>query len=197
MTYIQPVVEDQVQEYIVKKLFSEIRNDLILLPALGLSGHGYIKKKIHGFNMAANFTPYVILTDLDMAPCPSALKEKWLDFIPAPGLLFRIAVREAESWLLADRDNLASFFGVSVKNIPLNSEDILEPKAFMINLARHSSKRYIREDVVPNGTSSIGPGYNLRLTEFIVRKWDWNLACVHSRSLSNSVDRISNWHIGV
>ncbi|MDF2210039.1 hypothetical protein L1F28_15070 [Arthrospira platensis NCB002] len=42
---------------------------------------------------------YLVLTDLDKSECPLAIINEWLKSQPKhPNLLFRVAVKEVESW---------------------------------------------------------------------------------------------------
>lgn len=104
-------------------------------------------------------------------------------------MCFRIAVREVEAWLLADRVNIAKFLHVSLSRIPLGVEDLEDPKQTMVNLARQSGNRGIREDMVPRPSSrrSIGPAYPSRLIESTENRWDPNEASLQSTSLRRAI----------
>lgn len=71
-----------------------------------------------GWNRAAKGTPFVVLTDLDTAPCPGELIKSWLANDQHPNLLFRVAVREVESWLMADTDNFAHYIATRKTLMP-------------------------------------------------------------------------------
>lgn len=194
MMYIQPVVEDIVQELILIKLFQRFRPDATLYSAMGKRGNSYIRQRMKGFNAASRYTPHVVLTDLDNIACPPELIDDWINFTISSGLMFRIAVREAEAWLLADRNGFARFIGISGKKIPMNCEEIQNPKEFIVTLARRSSKRTIRADIVPEGISSVGPGYNPKMEEFILNHWNIENAISNSRSLGKAVHRIREFN---
>jgi hypothetical protein len=87
-------------------------------------------------------------------------------------MCFRVAVRETEAWLLADRERLARFLGISTSRIPLDPEAMDDPKSLMVDLARHSRRREIREDMIPRSGSgrNVGPAYVSRLIEFVAEK---------------------------
>ena len=151
-------------------------------------GFGYLKSNIKGFNQASKHTPFFMLTDLDNYECPPALMAEWINFPVNECFIFRIAVREVESWLLADREGLSEFFNVSLANFPLNPEDEVDPKQTLINLARRSRIRKIREDIVPvNGYALIGPNYNGCLMDFVYNKWNLENAISNSESLERAV----------
>lgn len=191
--FIQPVVEDIIQEQILLKIFKKYRPDLTLYSALGKKGNSYIRDKIRGFNEASKHLPFVVVTDLDRSPCPPALIDDWIDFSLSSSMMFRIAVVEAEAWLLADRNGFGKYLCIPTNKIPHNSEEISNPKEFIVSVARKSRNKTLRVDMVPEGTSVVGPGYNLRMVDFISRYWDVEEALTHSRSLKKAVTRIKEF----
>lgn len=127
-----------------------------------------LRARIRAFNRAAHYSHWCVLVDLDHdAPCAAALRDEWLPS-RAELLRFRIAVREIEAWLLADRHRVAQFLGVAQSRMPLAPELEDSPKQVMVNLARRSHRRAISEDMVPRPGSgrTIGVGYTCRLIEF-------------------------------
>ena len=106
---------------------------------------------------------------------------------PESGMCFRLAVRELEAWLMADVENCASFLGVGRKSMPLEVESLRAPKQDLVNLARKSRRRDIREGMVPPAGSRrrVGPEYTALLREFVQSSWDPQTA----RSNSPSLDR--------
>ena len=68
-----------------------------------------------------------MLVDLDDdADCAAALCADRLPD-PAPHLCFRVAVREMETWLLADREAAARFLSVPGSRIPQDPETVANP----------------------------------------------------------------------
>jgi hypothetical protein len=136
------------------------------------------------------------LTDLDRTECAPLKVQEWFDFPKNRNLIFRIAVREVESWLLADRRNFANFMGVPISRIPELPEDIPDPKALLFDLARHSNKKIIKEDIPPESGSgaSDGKNYNGRLIEFVTDNWDIDNAKVSSvcKSLTSAITAFRN-----
>ena len=132
------------------------------------------------------------MTDLDHVACAPELLDDWIDFEPHPNFLFRIAEKEVDAWILADMTGVSTLFGVSMKGLPIDTQTIQDPKQTIINLARRSRKRKIK-DIVPVGTASQGPGYNLVLTEFVLNDWDPGLAAKHNMSLHKAIHRIKEF----
>lgn len=93
---------------------------------------------------------------------------------PADLMRFRIVVPAIEAWLLADREAMAQFLGVDPRRLPQVPEGAADVKAVVIDLARRSSLRSIRDDMLPHPQSGRreGPGYATRLIEFINAGWE-------------------------
>jgi hypothetical protein len=110
--------------------------------------------------------------------------------------MFRVAEREIESWLLANRHSFATFLDVPVARIPERPDLEIDPKNRVVQLARMSRSRRIREDMVPEPGSgrNIGPDYVGRLIEFAVNTWDIDDAAGRSFSLRRAVTALSAYH---
>jgi len=108
-------------------------------------------------------------------------------------LMVHVAVREAEAWVLADKDNFAKFLGIRPALIPDDVEDIEDPKRELIQLARRARKKDLRDDLCPppNSTRKVGPNYNARLSAFVERLWDPNTAGGRAESLERAIDRLT------
>lgn len=90
---------------------------------------------------------------------------------------------------MADADSLASFLSVARSRIPDDPEQLFEPKTEMLNLARHSRRREVREDMVPrerSGTSA-GLAYTSRLIEYVQRSWRPEVAIERAKSLRRAI----------
>lgn len=94
--------------------------------------------------------------------------------------------------VLADRTGIASFLGISKTKIPLNTDAIPDPKQLLINLAKKSRKRDLREAIVPlpNTTAKVGPDYNGQLSNFVDKLWNIKDATKNSFSLHRAVNAI-------
>jgi hypothetical protein len=156
----------------------------------GKSGKSYLHRQIQGYNNAAKYSPWLVLVDLDRdADCAPPLCEEWIPD-PAHHLCFRVAVREIEAWLMADAETLASFLSVARSKVAADPEQLLEPKTEMVNLARHSRRREIREDMVPREGSGrqVGPAYASRLMEYVETGWRPEVAARGTESLRRAID---------
>ncbi len=164
-------------------------------PMYGKNGKPDLLRRVLGYNSAAVNSPWVVLVDLDHdAACAPPFCERWLPN-PARLMCFRVAVREVESWLLADRESLARFLRVPVARIPEIPETVDDPKQCMVSLARSSRQRRIREDMVPRQGSGrvVGPAYTSRLIEFVTdvaSGWKPDIAASRSESLRRCLSRL-------
>jgi len=192
---IQLVVEDSLSEAVLRKLLAKSQRQFAVGTCYCQGGFGYIKNKIMGFNLAARGTPFLVLTDLDQATCPPELLDQWLPTSKHPNLIFRIAVREVEAWLLADQKGFARFSRIPERKIPKNSEGIPNPKEKLIELVKQSPLAGLRTDIVPREgtTAKIGPNYNGKLIDFVNSKWDISMAQKNSNSLQKTVRALDNF----
>lgn len=191
--FINLVVEDEVQSNILYKVIIDQDLPLEINAVYGLKGNSYIKKNLRAFNAAAKYTPYLVLTDSDQYGCAKKMLDDWISFETNPNFIFRIAIREAEAWLLADRENFARFFGVARASIPVSSESIDNPKEFLLNLVRHSKYKRIKDDMLPLGNALRGAGYNDALSEFVLNHWNVEKASKSSESLARLIRRLNRF----
>jgi hypothetical protein len=184
--------EDALTESLALKILDAIPTEYATQTVYNRGGNGYLKRTINGFNNAAKGTPFWVGTDLDKYPCPSALVDDWLTHPRHHNLLLRVAVKEAEAWVLADRDNFANFIGVSASRLPGDVEALPDAKNTLIALVRTSRKKQLRDDICPppGSTSKIGPNYNARLGSFVSESWNPEGARLGSRSLDRTMKRL-------
>jgi hypothetical protein len=158
----------------------------------GLRGKTNLDARLVGFNKAAQFSPWLVVRDLDHDhECGAGLARSLL---PAPRrwMRFRIAVRETEAWLLADPDSLAAYFRVRRGLVPANPEGLADPKQALVNLARRSRRQLIVTDMVPRQglSADVGPAYTARVSEFALQHWRPNVAAQSSPSLRRCIERV-------
>lgn len=188
-------VEDLLSEYCLRAIISHTGISVLISAVLGLRGSGYLKSRVDKFNQSAQGIPFFLLTDLNSCVCPPDLINSWLNAPRHNNLILRVAVREIEAWLLADRVNLSKFLGVSTTRIPRKPDEIHDPKGILIMAASRSRKRVIRHDLVPidSSTARVGRNYNGRLREFVYKFWDISAAKNYSPSLKRAVERIESF----
>lgn len=157
-------------------------------------GKANIDAKIAGYNNAARHTCWLVLRDLDRdAECPPELAARLLPE-PAERMQFRIAQRSVESWLLGDRNAIARFLSVAQVRIPRDPENLPNAKIALIDIARTSNRRDIREGLVPSVGSRriVGPEYSATMTSFVDQEWSIERAIAGGGvpSLSRALDAL-------
>jgi hypothetical protein len=185
---VSAAAEGIVDEAVVRRMILEVGAQ----PGPVYGKNGKRRERITGYNNAARFSPWIVLLDLDHdAGCAPPLRSHWLPE-PAPFMCLRIAVRQVEAWLLADRENIAKFIGVAASRVPRHVETLTNAKEAMVDLARRSRRRDIREDMMPRSGSgrSVGPAYASRLIEFAQGMWNPQEAARPSDSLRRSMKRL-------
>lgn len=191
MSVINPLVEGEMDEAAAFKLINAAGHS----PGVcyGKKGSGYIKTKIQGFNRSARSTCYLTLVDLmdTEFSCPPEVLAGWVPHLD-PNMLFRVVVRELESWLLADRQNIADFLSVSLIRIPENPEEIQDPKQELVNIARRSRNPRVRRSLVPDSgsTALVGKLYVSEMNTFINSLWDPQIARRIAPSLDSCLSKL-------
>lgn len=155
---------------------------------MDMQGKSQLDLQLSGFNSAAKGSPWFVLRDLDQdAECAAALLRE-LALEPSTWMVFRLAVREVEAWLLADAEGIAKFFHVSERDVPTAPDGQLDPTLSLVNLARKSTRLSIRKAMVPppGATVQVGSLYEATLIDFATRHWSLSRACKRSDSLKRA-----------
>ena len=190
------VIEDELSEVVVRRVLADTDRGYVVGSAYGRSGFGYLRSTANNWNAAAAAgTPILLLTDLDRHVCAPDLISGWLDRRCHANFIFRVAVREVESWLLADREGVAQFLGINYVLVPDRPDLVSDPKQTLISLARRSRRRALRESIVPRqgSTAAQGPNYNGCLGEFVRNRWNPNAAKNRSPSLNRAWQRVMSF----
>ena len=82
---------------------------------------------------------------------------------------------------------------LSVRMLQVNPICWLNPKEFLLSLARRSKKKAVREALVPaqGATLSVGNQYDTLLSEFVQDHWNLERAATASPSLKRTLDRLA------
>lgn len=192
-TFVALVGEDELCMAVLKKLINQFNPTLCIHYEFVTRGYGNIKNNISRYVQASNNISHIILTDLDQYPCPLSLIHDWnIPNTKRENFIFRIAVKEVEAWLLADRVGFANFLKVNPQVIPPYPEEIVDPKQHLLKIASRSRVSGLARDLLPtkNSTAIIGPLYNERLTKFISDTWNAATAAENSNSLLRAIKHI-------
>lgn len=193
--------EDRLSETVAARLIAETGHSVaakIPKDRRKHAGFGYLKTRLPDFILSCRGgLNFLLLTDLDTKPCPPDLLKDWLgETIKPDSLLLRIAVREVESWVLADRSQFANWLGVSEATVPIDPEACLDPKAELLNLASRSRNREMREGLLPkkDAASKVGLEYNDLLCAFVIENWRIEEASQLSPSLERAIRRLREFN---
>lgn len=191
MTPISIATEDELSEAIALRLIAEVPTPHIIQHKLGKSGNGYLRSKMASWYQMAHQQVMLVLTDLDQANCLVDFRSQWLTPNPPANLLFRIAVREVESWVLADHVAMRSLIG-GKGVLPPAPDDLPDPKQSLLKLAKIAPKS-VRQDLLKatDGALAQGLGYNARLTALVNSEWSPQRAAERSPSLARTRLRLA------
>ena len=177
------VVEGDTDIPVARALAADARLGVAVVQDMG--GKSRLDARLSGFNNAAKGTPWFVLRDLDTdAGCaPEFLTQ--VPLTPSAWMVFRLAVREVESWLLADIEGMSKFLHVPATQFPADPDAESDPTVTLVNLARKSSRTAIQKAFIPaqGANTQVGPLYETSIIEFGARHWDLNRACGRSASL--------------
>ncbi len=156
-------------------------------------GKARLLTKLTGYNAAAALSPWIVIVDLNGdARCAPDFVQLHMP-APAAQMAFRVAVRQAEAWLMGDREQLASYLRVSQRQVPTDPESEPDAKQAMVNIARRSRDRHVCADMVPTAASrrKAGPNYAGRMIEFATQRWRPDVASQRVDSLCRCLQRLS------
>ena len=187
MPYTHVATEGIVDTAVVRRILAVTGVEIAAV--YGESGKHHLDR----YNEAARHgRRWFVLRDLNGdAECAPTLVRRLLP-TPAPDMTFRVAIREIESWLLADTAAFARFFRVSASRIPIDPDSVRHPKQRLIGIVRSSTSRAMRAAIVPldDRGSRVGPGYSGRIIEFVQRHWRPSEASRRSGSLRRCLARL-------
>lgn len=196
---INIIAEGPLDEQVLRQLLRQVAPHLQANVCYGKRGRAWMDKNLILYNRIAHSWPYVALADLEDSPCPPELLQKWFPHGRHENLQARIAVRMVESWLLADREACAKFLKIPVHHVPQFPE--LEPhaKLTLVNLARRSASKSIREDVAPAQKSPglVGKNYRGQLENFVIHHWQAERAQENAPSLQRAIQALRNFYPAV
>ena len=196
-------VEDELSEHLLRATIAQTGRPMLVGAVHGRQGSGYLKRMLPAFQNAARGSAWLVMTDLDDRTCTPKLIEDWFGCRIAdytkhchPNLIFRVAVRESESWVMADREAFAEFLGIAAHNLPTETDTIADAKKCLLDLARMSKKRDLKNDLVPRpgDKRTIGPDYNGRLADFVHSSWRASRAKNSSASFRRAFSALNVFH---
>lgn len=188
---VNALVEGYLDGRLLRILWAQIGLGEQRLVVRDAGGGSSFWKLADRFNQAGRHRTMIGLADLEQVQCAATQLGKLKGGL-SDGFKLRLAVRMLESWLMADRAAFASFMGVAIARIPSEPDEEPHPKRMVTSLARTSSKRSIREGLVPEHSSGlVGPEYTSMMSDFIDSHWDSTRARRRSPSLERACTRWS------
>lgn len=188
------VGEDQLCCALAEAIILQSNRGAIIQQRTITNGCAPFRAMIEKMNVVADSVmPVIMLADADQAPCVVTQRNTWMPPHPSPRLALRLAVREAEAWVLADHEGLSAFAQFSPALMNRTPDVIMDPKQELLRLIRRSKRRDLREEMLPRkGSSSpTGLGYNMHLKQFVQESWSAERAAERSPSLSRCIPRIA------
>ncbi len=187
--------EDALQKSVILKIFNSMPIKINISGQFSKGGNGYLRSNLKTFVNISNRVPFFLLTDLDNKNCPIALMESWGYNSPSKNFIFRIAVKEVESWLLADHQGVKSLFGDRISNkLHSNCDSIDNPKEYFLDLAKKAPKEVRNSLIKKEGAvCSQALGYNAMLERFVRDTWCPNRASENSKSLGRTINRLKSF----
>ncbi len=188
MTHIRVATEGDLDYAVAARLLGDA--GLAAVRTGRAMGRDHLLRKLAGYNNAAQRERWLVLIDLDRDECAPTLLRAWIAD-PADGLVVRVAVREIESWLLAD-PGLASRLRIPANTLPNAPDELNAPKRQLVDIVRaHCKSRNIRNEILPlSGAAGVGPSYNDLLIEFVRERWEPRRAAERSPSLGRAIGAV-------
>lgn len=186
------VVEDALSEIVMRMIIQVAGKHLVIDRPILTKGSGNMRRDMSKFRTASRVVPHIVVADLDRLPCAPELRAQWQITKVPDTVLFNVAVREIEAWLLADREGIAGMLGIAQHRIAQRPELEEDPKRALVNLARRCRNRRLRDELVPaqGSVNQIGPVFTARMTQFVVESWDVERASANAPSLERTLDRV-------
>ena len=196
--YVYAYVEDEPTEAVLKKMIEYVnsysRNRFLFCNGAPVitRGYGNLKNTACRFIRAEKSGIWsIFVTDLDQFETVHSLCNNWFGlscFRQLPSqMIFRIAVREVESWIIADKEGIAEFLNVAVANFTDLPDNISDPKQFIFKVIRHKCRNKKYKEMLPLRGQAIGIEYNPQIVSFITNNWNIENAMNKSPSLKRAI----------
>jgi len=141
----------------------------------------------------SRFQPVLCIADTDRM-CPVQWLKDWSPNVMHHQFFLRLAVPEAESWVLADRKAMSEFFKISAAQIKADPEQLNDPKREVLRLALKSKVRRLRDEMVSTtDITKTGSGYNVHLSALVRENWQASRASERSSSLERAIRRLTEF----
>ena len=187
--FVPALVEGHLDAVFLPKLFSQIGRSDLVLNIRDSGGGSKFWPDATRYNDAGRHQRIIGLVDLEQWECAPTLIRHELPN-KNQGFHLRIAVRMLESWLIADRHSIAAFLRIKMSTVPVDPDAERHPKRKLIEIAGRSTRRAIRDAMLPGTTgATVGPDYVATMSEFVSKHWQVSAARLNSPSLERACTR--------
>lgn len=146
-------------------------------------GKEKVKPTVGSFKKSG--VPLIVLADSDSS-CPVTARRS-IEGSSSPNVLMRMAVREADAWVLGDVA-IADFLDAPVAKLARNPELLPDPKEELIRFAGYSKSPTIRRQMTRGFLhQSQPPGYNGLIPKFVFENWNPSKAASRCPSLARAL----------
>lgn len=186
---IPALVEGHLDSVFLPTLLFQIGRADLDLTIRNAGGGSKFWRDAKRYNDAARHQQIIALADLEQHECAPTLIGIELPN-KNPGFHLRIAVRMLEGWLIADRRSIAAFLRVNISAVPVAPDAEQHPKRKLVEIAGRSTRRAIREAMIPGDSgATVGPDYVATMSEFVREQWQVSAAQCNSPSLASACMR--------
>ena len=195
------VAEDKLTQAVLHKCIAEYLPSFQICRSEVKNGRGNVQRELAAYAKLANTIPVLVGVDLDSDECAPLLLAQWNAFqLLSSTFLLRIAVREIEAWVLADRKRIVQFVGGESDDISKAPDSLDDPKRYFLDFARRVATEDLKRDLIPQNYDKkyprIGPAYNIQMCDFVERRWRPHVAIKRSGSLARAIRQISELENG-
>ena len=194
MRHICIATEDRLSEAVALRLIRDSGRQFCEFHSMGMKGKQDLRREVRKYLNMTKTMPVLMITDLDNDSCPADLRSHWFRRLSIPcKFLFRVAVRETEAWIMADREGFASFSNAPLPKVPHAPEGLSDPKNELLRLIRRYSPSQLKREMVADrghGSFKQGSSYNPRLCDFVETGWDLDRASNTAPSLARARQRV-------
>ena len=196
MRKIAVVAEDKLTQAVLHKCISDFLPGFSIVRTEVKGGRGNVQRELRAYASLAQVMPVLIGVDLDADECASKLIAGWKSrYGTHQSLIIRVAVREIESWVIADRKRIAKLINANSDTIIFSPDDLGDPKNYFLEAVQKTASIDLRNDLIPrnyNKYPRIGPAYNLQMCKFVELRWRPHVAMRRSDSLARAVRAIQS-----
>jgi hypothetical protein len=111
--------------------------------------------------------------------------------------MLRLAVPEAEGWVMADHHAMTKHFRAPPSKLPALPDSLGDAKRELMRLVHDHAPAQLRRDMIfrtRSGQLKRASGYNAQLQQFVADAWDPDRAAERSPSLVRALARLKAWH---